>query len=96
MAPSASEEIDAQPDGSYIIDGTANVRDINKEMNWHFPTDGPKTLNGLILEYLEEIPECNISLKIEGHPLEVLEVENNVIQRVRVQPAEVINRKPHN
>ncbi|MDX2320235.1 MAG: CNNM domain-containing protein [Moritella sp.] len=88
MAPSASEEIEAQADGSYIIDGTANVRDINKEMNWHFPTDGPKTLNGLILEYLEEIPEANISLKIEGHPLEVLEIENNVIQRVRVQPAD--------
>ncbi|GIC77922.1 HlyC/CorC family transporter [Moritella sp. F3] len=91
MAPSASEEIVAQPDGSYIIDGTANVRDINKEMNWHFPTDGPKTLNGLILEYLEEIPEPNISLKIADHPLEVLEIENNVIQRVRVQPAEKEN-----
>jgi len=92
MAPSASEEIEPQSDGSYIIDGTANVRDINKEMNWHFPTDGPKTLNGLILEYLEEIPEANISLTIEGHPLEVLEIENNVIQRVRVQPAE--KKKP--
>ncbi|CAM2821199.1 HlyC/CorC family transporter [Moritella viscosa] len=92
MAPSASEEIEAQPDGSYIIDGTANVRDINKEMNWHFPTNGPKTLNGLILEYLEEIPESNISLKIAGHPLEVLEIENNVIQRVRVQPAD--KKKP--
>lgn len=88
MAPSVSEEIQPQPDGSYIIDGTANVRDINKEMNWHFPTKGPKTLNGLILEYLEEIPEANISLIIEGHPLEVLEIENNVIQRVRVQPVE--------
>ena len=88
MAPSVSEEIQPQSDGSYIIDGTANVRDINKEMNWHFPTKGPKTLNGLILEYLEEIPEANISLIIEGHPLEVLEIENNVIQRVRVQPVE--------
>ncbi|WP_017221894.1 HlyC/CorC family transporter [Moritella dasanensis] len=88
MAPSASEEIVAQPDGSYIIDGTANIRDINKEMSWHFPTDGPKTLNGLILEYLEEIPVSNISLKIAGHPLEVLAIENNVIQRVRVQAAE--------
>jgi len=88
MAPSASEEIEPQSDGSYIIDGTANVRDINKEMNWHFPTDGPKTLNGLILEYLEEIPKASITLNIEGHPLEVLEIENNVIQRVRVQPAE--------
>ncbi|MFT5808907.1 MAG: Mg2+/Co2+ transporter CorB [Moritella dasanensis] len=88
MAPSASEEIVAQPDGSYIIDGTANIRDINKEMSWHFPTDGPKTLNGLILEYLEEIPVSNISLKIAGHPLEVLAIENNVIQRVRVQATE--------
>ncbi|NQZ93010.1 MAG: DUF21 domain-containing protein [Moritella sp.] len=88
MAPTVSEEIEPQSDGSYIIDGTANVRDINKEMNWHFPTKGPKTLNGLILEYLEEIPEANISLIIEGHPLEVLEIENNVIQRVRVQPVE--------
>jgi Mg2+/Co2+ transporter CorB len=88
MAPSASEEIVAQPDGSYIIDGTANIRDINIEMSWHFPTDGPKTLNGLILEYLEEIPVSNISLKIAGHPLEVLAIENNVIQRVRVQATE--------
>lgn len=95
MAPSASEEIEEQADGSYIIDGTANVRDINKEMDWHFPTDGPKTLNGLILEYLEDIPESNISLKIEGHLLEVLEVENNVIQRVQVKAAEKKKHESH-
>ena len=94
MAPSASDEIEAQADGSYIIDGSANVRDINKEMNWHFPTNGPKTLNGLILEYLEEIPDANISLKIGEHPLEVLEVEHNMIQRVRVQ-APVTSDKKH-
>ena len=94
MAPSASDEIEAQADGSYIIEGSANVRDINKEMNWHFPTNGPKTLNGLILEYLEEIPDANISLKIGEHPLEVLEVEHNMIQRVRVQ-APVISDKKH-
>ncbi len=86
MAPSVSEEIEAQPDGSFIIDGTANIRDINKEMNWQFPIMGPKTLNGLILEYLEDIPEPNISVKINGYPIEVLEVEKNVIQRVRIQP----------
>lgn len=86
MAPSVSEEIEAQPDGSFIIDGTANIRDINKEMNWQFPIVGPKTLNGLILEYLEDIPEPNISVKINGYPIEVLEVEKNVIQRVRIQP----------
>jgi len=89
MSPSPSEEIVAQEDGSYIIDGTANVRDINKEMSWQFPTDGPKTLNGLILEHLEEIPESNVGLKIAGHPLEVLDIQNNVIQRVRVLPAEL-------
>lgn len=85
MFPSVSEEIELQPDGSFIVDGTANIRDINKEMEWHFPTDGPKTLNGLILEHLEDIPENKISLKIEGYAIEVLEIENNVIQRARIQ-----------
>ena len=89
MTPSPSEEITPQEDGSFIIDGTANIRDINKEMDWHLPTDGPKTLNGLILEYLEEIPETNVGLIIAGHPLEVLEIENNVIQRVRVMNSEL-------
>ena len=75
-----------QPDGSFIVDGGANVRDLNKEMEWDFPLDGPKTLSGLIVEYLEDIPDANISLRIAGYPLEVLEVKENMIKQVKIQP----------
>jgi len=67
-------------------DGSATVRDINKEMNWKFPTDGPKTLNGLILEYLEDIPEANLSVRIAGYPLEIIDVTDNMIKSVRILP----------
>ena len=81
-----SEEVTTQPDGSFIVDGGANVRDLNKEMEWDFPLDGPKTLSGLIVEYLEDIPDANISLRIAGYPLEVLEVKENMIKQVKIQP----------
>jgi Mg2+/Co2+ transporter CorB len=86
MTPTTSDEVSIQPDGSYLVDGSATVRDINKEMTWSFPTDGPKTLNGLILEYLEDIPEANLSVRISGYPLEIIEVKDNVIKTVRILP----------
>ena len=55
-------------------------------MEWDFPLDGPKTLSGLIVEYLEDIPDANISLRIAGYPLEVLEVKENMIKQVKIQP----------
>jgi Mg2+/Co2+ transporter CorB len=84
MTPTTSDEVHPQPDGSYLVDGSATVRDINKEMNWTFPTDGPKTLNGLIIEYLEDIPEANLSVRIAGYPLEIVEVSDNMIKSVRI------------
>lgn len=85
-APTTSDEVTIQPDGSYLVDGSATVRDINKEMNWKFPTDGPKTLNGLILEYLEDIPQANISVRLAGYPLEIITVTDNKIKTVRILP----------
>ncbi len=83
------EEISAQPDGSYLIDGSINLRDLNRELQLNFPTDGPKTLNGLLLEYLEDIPQANLSLKLLGYPLEILDIQDNMIKKVRlVLPAE--------
>ena len=55
-------------------------------MGWKLPTDGPRTLNGLILEYLEEIPKGHISARICGYPMEILEVENNKVKLVKVMP----------
>ena len=86
MTPTSSDEINIQPDGSYLVDGSATVRDVNKEMTWNFPTDGPKTINGLILEYLEDIPDANLSVRISGYPLEIIEVKDNVIKTVRIFP----------
>ncbi|MGL5358944.1 MAG: transporter associated domain-containing protein, partial [Shewanella sp.] len=86
MLPTASEEINAQQDGSYLVDASITVRELNKEMKWHFPTDGPKTLNGLILEYLEEIPSKNTSLRLAGYPLEVVDVADNMVKIVRIIP----------
>lgn len=84
IAEDDSEEIVLQPDGSYLIEGSINIRDLNRELHLNFPTDGPKTLNGLILEYLEDIPEANLSLKLLGYPLEIIEVQDNMIRRVRL------------
>ncbi|MCE2571404.1 HlyC/CorC family transporter [Motilimonas eburnea] len=86
MAPEVSDEIHKQEDGSFLVEGSISIRDLNKEMNWHFPTDGPKTLNGLILEYLEEIPAPNISVRLFGYPIEVVEVDNNMVKIVRIIP----------
>ena len=86
MEPTPSDEVHRQPDGSYLISGSATIRDINKEMSWHLPTDGPKTLNGLIVEYLEDIPESNLSVRIAGYPVEIVDISDNMIKTVRIEP----------
>ncbi|MEP5763073.1 MAG: HlyC/CorC family transporter [Halieaceae bacterium] len=78
----AIEDIYPQQDGSYIINGSATVREINKTLDWMLPTDGPKTLNGLLLEYLEGFPDGNAGLQIDDYCLEILDLQDNVIQSV--------------
>lgn len=78
------EEIIQQPDGSYLIDGSISLRDLNRQMQLEFPTDGPKTLNGLLLEHLEEIPQGAMSVKLAGYPLEIVDVQDNMIKTVRL------------
>jgi len=85
-APDLKDELQIQEDGSYLIDGSSRIRDINKETSWKLPTNGPSTINGLILEYLEDIPEKGVCLRLGGYPLEVLEVENNMVKQIKVLP----------
>lgn len=74
-----------QPDGSFIIEGTASLREINRTLGWHLPSDGgPKTLNGLVTEALESIPESAVCLKIGRYRLEILETEDNCASKVLV------------
>ena len=84
----SADNIFPQRDGSFIITGTANVREINKAQHWDLPTDGPKTLSGLILENLESFPDANAGLAIGRYRLEILELEGNVVRSVRVNIAE--------
>ncbi|EGU30555.1 putative hemolysin [Vibrio sp. N418] len=86
MTPSLSEEIAPQEDGSFLINGSANIRDINKGLKWKLPTNGPRTLNGLILEHLEDIPESHLSVQVAGHPMEIVKIEENRIKLVKVSP----------
>jgi Mg2+/Co2+ transporter CorB len=74
--------IHPQPDGRLVIEGAASIRDLNKSLGWHLPADGPKTLNGLITEALETIPDSSVCLKIGPYRLETLETEDNRVTRV--------------
>ena len=83
-ASDTSLDITPQADGSYIIDGTTTIRDLNKALGFELPVDGPKTFNGLIIEYLESIPDSNICLKLEGYRIEILKVRANTIASARI------------
>jgi Mg2+/Co2+ transporter CorB len=73
-----------ESDRSYVVDASANVRQLNRVMNWNLPTDGPKTLNGLIVEQLATIPETGTGVTVAEYPIEVLETSEHGIKRVRV------------
>ena len=82
----ADDDDDAVRDGvdTWIVSGTANIRELNRAQNWELPTDGPKTINGLIVEHLENIPEPSACLKIAGYPIEIIASDENRIRSVRI------------
>jgi Mg2+/Co2+ transporter CorB len=82
----SSKDIHKEKDGSIIIDGSATIRDINRSLKWQLPTDGPKTLNGLILEYIEAIPQAGTGMRLAGYPMEILQIKSNMIKSIRVWP----------
>lgn len=82
--PSIDEEVVPQSDGSVIIDGAANLRDINKLFNWNLNTDDVRTFNGFILEYLEEIPEEGTEFELDGLRITILEVADNMVKQAKV------------
>jgi Mg2+/Co2+ transporter CorB len=80
------KDVHAEADGSFVASASATVRALNRSMRWNLPVDGPKTLNGLILEFLETIPEPGTTLKLADYTLEVLQTADNAIKTVRVRP----------
>ena len=75
-----------QEDGSYLVDGSITIRELNKAMDWNLSVEGPKTLNGLILEYLEQIPQPGTSLMLQGYPIEIMQTTGNTIKTVHLDP----------
>lgn len=71
-------------DGSYLVDGGASIRELNRTLEWNLPTDGPKTLNGLIIEYLEHIPEPGTSLRLADYPMEIVQTTSSSVKTVRI------------
>ena len=71
---------------TFLVDATANIRELNRSQDWALPTDGPKTLNGLIVERLETIPPTGTCLKVDGYPIEIVEADENRVRTVRVSP----------
>ena len=85
--PTASiSDVNEQDDGSFLVKGSVNLRELVRLTGWKLPTDGPKTLNGLILEHMESIPEPNTSMLLAGYPVEILQTGDNMVKVVRFLP----------
>ncbi len=87
------EHVTRLADGNFLVEGTVNLRDLNKELKINLPIDGPKTLNGLIIEEFGDIPENPMCVKINGYGIEILEVTDNRVEKVRIQPKPKRKRK---
>jgi len=85
-SPLQAGGITRQEDGSVLAEGVTPLREINRKLGTHFPLDGPKTLNGLVLEHLEDIPEAGTTVKINGHPIEIVQTQDRAIKSARIYP----------
>jgi Mg2+/Co2+ transporter CorB len=84
QSPAQAGKFLRHEDGSLLVEGSTPLRDLNRKLGLHFPLDGAKTLNGLILEHLEDIPEAGSSLKIAGYPIEVIRMQDRVVKMAKI------------
>src|SRR5437899_5452564 len=86
QGPAGGESLARDPDGSIAVDGVAALRTLNRKLGTHFPLDGPKTLNGLIVEQLGEIPDAGTQVAVAGQKLEILQTQDRAVKVVRLLP----------
>lgn len=86
QSPARSNAFHRQKDGSWLVDGSTTLRELNRKLNLHLPLDGPKTLNGLVLEHFEDIPEPGTSFRIAEHTLEIVQAQDKVVKSIRIVP----------
>lgn len=89
-------DVSIEKDGSYLVDGSVTIRDLNRITQWSLPIEGPKTLNGLVTEYMETIPESGTSLRLYGHRLEIIKCDENTIKLVKFYPEATVIRAKFN
>ncbi len=87
QSPAQTGKFLRQADGSLLVEGSTPLRDLNRKLGMHFPLGGAKTLNGLILEHLQNIPEAGTSLKIADYPIEIIQTQGRVVKVVKIFPA---------
>jgi Mg2+/Co2+ transporter CorB len=80
------KDVHREADGSFVVNASTTIRALNRSMRWNLPTSGPKTLNGLIVEFLETIPEVGTTLKMSDYMLEVVQTGDSAIKTVRIRP----------
>ncbi len=86
QSPSRVGSYRKETDGSWLVDGSSALRDLNKKLNLNFPLDGPRTLNGLILEHFEDIPEPSTSFRINNHTIEIMQTQDRIVKSVKIFP----------
>jgi len=96
MSPTLAEEVNPQSDGSVLIDGSANVRELNKAFNWTLPATEARTINGMLLEELEDIPSISTRVRISHYDIDILDVQDNMIKQVRVTPIKSLQSSVQN
>jgi Mg2+/Co2+ transporter CorB len=82
------DDVQREASGSYLVDASAYIRELNRSQGWELPTEGPKTLNGLIVEMLETIPDPGVCLKIGDYPIEIIATDDKRIRSVRITPGQ--------
>lgn len=86
QSPSISSRYHQENDGSWLVDGSSLLRDLNKKLNLKLPLNGPRTLNGLVLEHFQDIPEPNTSFRIGKHIIEIVQTQDRIVKSVKIFP----------
>ncbi|NOU26219.1 MAG: DUF21 domain-containing protein [Methylotenera sp.] len=86
QSPSRLGSYREDDDGGWLVDGSSTLRDLNKKLNLSLPLDGPRTINGLILEHFEDIPESNTSFKVGTHVIEIVQTQDRIVKSVKIFP----------
>ena len=86
QSPSRVSGYRKEADGSWLVDGSSSLRELNKKLSLKLPLEGPRTLNGLVLEHFQDIPEPNTSFRINGHTLEIVQTHDRIVKSVKIFP----------